>query len=307
MAEIGAKDAEKVDVLKLSEQQVEMNLKGQDGNDDSKVYKAVADDEDAQLDDLMATSADGTSIDDPLVSISEPRKDLNAKLLSKNEVEHNLGEELRDNEEMEEFANTFEGKDNGLDYKFAVIGEADHNNEEESPGENSEVAAEDLPYPTYSETTLEKPRMFSEESKDVGLLFEGTFIKNSDEILKNLDKFPDAEVVTQLEDKVGADGANALKAMVNDENKLLVDQKVTGADATIYEDFTAPLSLSRRDLNANIVKKEVEHDSDGTSEDFIGRSSDVSNVSNLEIENNKDFEYPARSPTHKCNSCTQPP
>ena len=42
--------------------------------------------------------------------------------------------------------------------------------------------------------------MFSEvESQDVRLLFKGTFLKNSKEILKNLDKFPDSKEVTHLE------------------------------------------------------------------------------------------------------------
>ena len=210
LGKITVNDAVKVDVFKLNEQKVEMNLKGQDGFDDYKVYKVVADDEDAQLDDLMATSADANSFDGPLVSISESKEKFNAKFLSKNEIEHNLGEESRHNKEMEEYENTFESKDSGLDYNFDVIGEAYHNNEEESPDENNEVTAEDSPYPTcstcvvdtdgYSETTFDKSRMFSEvESKDVRLLFEGTFLKNSDEILKNLDKFPDAEVGTQLE------------------------------------------------------------------------------------------------------------
>ena len=42
--------------------------------------------------------------------------------------------------------------------------------------------------------------MFCEvESQDVKLLFKGTFLKNSKEILKNLDKFPDSKEVTHLE------------------------------------------------------------------------------------------------------------
>ena len=43
-SEINANDVDKVDVFKLSEQQVEKNLKGHDGFDDSKVYKAAAED-----------------------------------------------------------------------------------------------------------------------------------------------------------------------------------------------------------------------------------------------------------------------
>ena len=47
----------------------------------------------------------------------------------------------------------------------------------------------------YSDATFKQPRMFSEvESNEVRLLFEGTYLENSDEILKNLEKFPDAEI-----------------------------------------------------------------------------------------------------------------
>ena len=107
----------------------------------------MIDDENEQLDDLKATTADVNFFD-------EPHNDYNARFSSKHEIEHNPG------------------MNGGLDDKFDVDGEADQTNEVENPDENSEAAAEDLSYPlcstcvdadVYSEASDEKPKMFSKD------------------------------------------------------------------------------------------------------------------------------------------------
>ena len=296
MAEISTNDVQKVDVCKPSKQKIEMNLKDQVTLDDSKAFKAVFVNKYEQLNDLMATTADVNSVD-------EPQKDFNAKLSSKKEIENN---ECTDYEEweVEEHANTFEDKDGSLDDNFDVIEEADYYNEEDTE-ENNKAAAEDenLSYTScidaniYSEATSEKPHLVSEvESKAIRLLSEGSILENSDEALQTLDKVPDAEVttkeVTQLEvhkssqenqvenldiikntlgenSKERDDKANEEVEKGDDDldlsniSKNLKD-KATIAEVTAYEVSTATMFLPRIDLNAKHIKEQVEHNPDGT-------------------------------------------
>ena len=138
---------------------------------------------------------------DPPVSVSEPQKDLNARCLKMKEIDHNPGEESKDQKvwEMEEPADAFEDLDDGLN----------DNNDEVHPEEGSETTVKGLSYSSYStcvdavvycEAPVKSPRMFSE---NVRLLSEGTFIQNPGEIFEKHDKFPDTKVtgkeVTQLE------------------------------------------------------------------------------------------------------------
>ena len=101
--------------------------KGQDGFNDTKVYKAAADDEDAQLDDHKATSADSNSFDDPSESTSEPQEYLKARTSNMKEIDHNPGEESKDQKEweMEEPVDTYEDLGGGLNDNY----------EEENPDE----------------------------------------------------------------------------------------------------------------------------------------------------------------------------
>ena len=93
---------------------------------------------------------------------------------------------------------------------------------------------------------------------------------------------------------MGLIDVNALKTVVNNGNKLLDVSKVTIAEVNAYEETASTVFLlMTRSLNANIVKEEVEHHSDETSDNFIGRSNNLSDVVKVEIENNEDFEYPA--------------
>ena len=65
MAEINANDAEKIDVSQLAEQRIEMNMKSAVDLDDYNAYKALVEDENAQLEDHKATSPDVNSLNDP--------------------------------------------------------------------------------------------------------------------------------------------------------------------------------------------------------------------------------------------------
>ena len=328
--------AGKVDVFELSEQQNEMNLKDKVSLDDSNAYTAVEGDENEQLDDLKATTADVNFFD--------------------NEIEHNPGEESNVHKKwgMEEQVETFKGMNGGLDDKIDVDGEVDHNYEEENPDKNSKADAEDLSYPSFSiclstdvnsVASVKKPGMLSD---DVVLLSEETFKENSDGIIEIHEKYPDdkvtnkevtqlevhdfnpenhvgslekirdkigegkkrenkaindelndcnglklAQIAKKLEDKVGLDNANAHKARDNNENDLLNDSKATIAEESAYEDSRATMFVPRTDLNANFVKEEVEHHSDGTSDNINGRFNYISDVVKLEIEDKNDFECQA--------------
>ena len=89
MTEISVNNAEKVEVFKLSEQQMmEKNLRDKVSHDDFNEHKPEVHDENEQLDDNKARTADVNSLDDPPVSSLETEKDLNAKHI-KEEVEHN--------------------------------------------------------------------------------------------------------------------------------------------------------------------------------------------------------------------------
>ena len=285
MAEISANDAEKVDVLELSEQQFEIYLKD-------------------KLDDLKATTADVNSFD-------EPQKEFNAGFLSKKEFEHNLGEESRDNKGMEEHVETFEDMNGGLDDKFNVDGEADQINEKENPDENSEAAAEELSYPNcstcvdadvYSEASVEKPRMFSEDklpdakaaNKEVTQLERHD--SSPENHVANLDegkKYGNKATIDDEKDKMDLNDANAPKATVNNENELLDDFKTEKAELNAYEDSIATKFVPTIDLNANFVKEEIQDHSDGTSDDYNSRADNLSDVVKLGNENNKDFETSA--------------
>ena len=328
--------AGKVDVFELSEQQIEMNLKDKVSLDDSNAYTAVEGNENEQLDDLKATTADVNFFD--------------------NEIEHNPGEESNVHKKwgMEEQVETFKGMNGGLDDKIDVDGEVDHNYEEENPDKNSKADAEDLSYPSFSiclstdvnsVASVKKPGMLSD---DVVLLSEETFKENSDGIIEIHEKYPDdkvtnkevtqlevhdfnpenhvgslekirdkigegkkrenkaindelidcnglklAQIAKKLEDKVGLDNANAHKARDNNENDLLNDSKATIAEESAYEDSRATMFVPRTDLNANFVKEEVEHHSDGTSDNINGRFNYISDVVKLEIEDKNDFECQA--------------
>ena len=125
-----------------------LKLKDQDGFNHSKVYKAVADDEDAQLDDLKATSTDVNSFVNPPVSISESQEYLKAIIWNMKKIEQVPNVESKDIKdwEMKEHEETFGDMDVGLNDKFNVYGEAYHNNEKENPEENSKAVAKDLSY-----------------------------------------------------------------------------------------------------------------------------------------------------------------
>ena len=88
-------DAKKVDVYKLSVQKIQ-NLKDEGGLDVSNENKAVGYEENEQLDDLKAATADVKSFDNPPVFILEPEKDLNAIFVNKKEVEHHCDGKLDD-------------------------------------------------------------------------------------------------------------------------------------------------------------------------------------------------------------------
>ena len=79
-------DAEKVDVYKLSEQKIQKNLKDEVGLDDSYANKAVVYEENEQLDDLEAATADVKSFEGPTVFILEPGKDFYASFEDKKET-----------------------------------------------------------------------------------------------------------------------------------------------------------------------------------------------------------------------------
>ena len=86
MTEVSMNKAEKVEVFNLSEQQMmEKNLRDKVSHDDFNEHKPEVHDENEQLDDNKARTADVNSLDDPPVSSLKTQKDLNAK----EEVEHN--------------------------------------------------------------------------------------------------------------------------------------------------------------------------------------------------------------------------
>ena len=192
-------------------------------------------------------------------SLDEPQEDFNARISISKKIEHNPGEECKDPKEweLEEYAEAFEDMHGSLADKFNVNEEAGYNNDEidENDKELDDKTTKDI------------------EKDDVDL--------NHSKIAKN------------LEVKVNLNDANALKAVVNVGKKLLDDSEASIAEVNAYEDSTATVFLPRIDLNANFVKKEVEHCSDETSENFDGRSNDICDEVKLETENMKESEYSA--------------
>ena len=73
---------------------------------------------------------------------------------------------------------------------------------------------------------------------------------------------------------------------------MLDDSFAPIAEVNACEDFTAPMVLPIADMNAKIVKV-VEHLVDRSSDNFDGRSKDLSDEIKIDIENNKDFEHAA--------------
>ena len=192
-------------------------------------------------------------------SLDEPQGDFNARISINKKIEHNPGEECKDHKEweLEENAEAFEDMHGSLADKFNVNEEAGYNNDV---------------------TVINDKELDDKTTKDIG----------KDDVDLNHSK-----VAKNLEVKVNLNDANALKAVVNVDKKSLDDSEASIAEVNAYEDSTATVFLPRIDLNANFVKKEVEHCSDETSENFDGRSNDICDEVKLETENMKESEYSA--------------